>query len=459
MVEDKKSPGTGRGKPTLVAVILATAFVGSATMMLWSGWQLYRGETMPPALTGTGTACAWVLLVDEPARAAEAWSVLQTRDLPPETTATLAALTPLWQASAKAGVDRTQAWTLCGLPGGAVLTMPAGPRQAEAAQVLVAQLAVAAGESVAALPWRHGAGAWQHQTNVDLWQSDASPQNAAAIEKSGTIVRVAWSQAGTDPLDLLKRATPSAGTTAKPGSTSLATDQAFRAASERVGAGQVHLFLPAATARQWLGTLTSMKWWQNGIDQAQWLGVMLRLDDDRLRVHGHIGGDESGGAWLKEAFDVQTLDDAAGWIAGDARAAAIVRLPAKTRQQLSPWYGPPSQLFAALLTTPVADLPDNELIWQQFADGKEVAMWRGTTKGPSGWQRAQASGWTLVGSDVAAIARVKAVLAGQAPTVADQADRDRRRLLTHTQGWFRGPLQVDWVWTDTGLAAEAAWLR
>jgi hypothetical protein len=417
----------GRGKPGVAAAIFIVAFVLSATMMIWSGWQLYHGEKLPLALTETGTQCQWVLLVDDPAKAPAAWEALRHVDLPAAATPLWQALQPLFVDAGRTHLDAKQAWVLCGQPDGAVLTVANGPQQPEAARELVHLLAVEPRQPNALVAWQDG-----------------------AVVEDGKVLRVVFAKSEVDAQALIERAKPHG----PPETASLAVDLPFRASTERVGDAPLHLYLPQATARAWLKTLLPLAWWQGGIDVVQWLGVMVRQDDQKLRVHAHLGGDEQMGAWLKPNFDVSALDDAAPWIAASASAAAIVRMPAATRPQLAGWYGPSTPLFQAVLQTPPADLPAATLIWQQFADHSEAALWRGTAQGPKAWQHLATGDWTVVGTDDAAIGRVRDALNGAS---SQTDDRDRRRLLDSTQGWFTAHVQVDWVWTDSGLAAEAAW--
>ncbi len=430
MTELKQPAATGRGKPSLAAGIFAVAFIFSASLMIWSGWQLYHGESLPVVLTATETQCQWVMLLDEPAMLKSTLAELegQAADLPTGVTRYLAELRPLCDAAESQRFETTQAWTLCGLPDGAVLTVPNAAGQQEVAQTLA----------------RHWAELPESPTPLIAWQH-------ATVHVDGPVVRVVFALPGGNPEAILARARPQSV------AANLAADTQFRASTERVGNAPVHLYLPAATAQAWLKTLAPSPWWTGGIDVVQWLGVMARVGEGHLRVHAHLGGDEQMGAWLKPVFDVATLDEVGEAVAQNAKAAAVVRIPAKTRGELANWYGPQAPLFRALLRATPTELPDGTLVWQQFADGGEAALWHGTSQGPSAVQRAQVGEWTIVGTNASAVAAVREVLGRPSTSLAETDDRDRRRLLTSTQGWFRGALQVDWVWTDSGVAGEVAW--
>ena len=431
MATTTPAPAAGRGKTSIAAGIFAVAFILSASLMVWSGWQLYHGEHMPTALMATGTQCDWVLLIDDPQQAPQTWQALHDQtDLPAAATPLWQALQPLMVAAPKTALNRHEAWVLCGLAGGAVLTVTNGPQQPEAAEQLVTLLAAEPTATGALIPWQHG-----------------------TVVASTQVVRIAFSQAGADSQAMLSRSTPQGG----PLAPNLATDLPFRASTERVGDAALHFYLPTASAQRWLKTLTPSLWWHRGMEVVQWLGVMVRLGEGHLRVHAHLGGDEQMGAWLKPAFDVPAMEDAAPWLAQTAQAAAIVRIPAKTRPQLAAWYGPDAPLLRQVLAQSAADLPVDTLIWQRFANGEEAAMWQGNASGPKDLRHAQEGAWTLLATSDAALTSARDVLQGKAPSLAKIDDRDRQRLLATTQGWFIGKQQVDWIWTDAGVAAEVAW--
>ena len=173
-----------------------------------------------------------------------------------------------------------------------------------------------------------------------------------------------------------------------------------------------------------------------------------------MRLHVHAGIDQHGAIWLKGTADVAAVDDATGWIAADATAAAIVRLPAALRAKLAGQYGPTSPLLAQSLAALNAA---PTLVWQRAPDGAESAVWTADVPPPAGLPTALVHGWRVVATTPAMLVQTQAVLGGKLPGQAAVADHDRQRLLTSTQGWFDGPMQVDWVWSDLGVAFEAAW--
>ncbi len=421
MSSDQQNPAPGRGKPTVAAAIFVVAFVLSASLMLWSGWQLYHGEQLPVAVTATGQACDWVVLIDAPNELAAAWDALATRApglLPNEVTATLADAAPWVQAISKQGVVNGQPDVICGWGRDAVLTMP-----------------------------HQQAKAWSEW----LATRQGDPRVTALAATPG-LLRLAVASTSHDTGGLLQRAAPATA------NAHLGTDLAYRAAIERTGGGAAHLFLPQATAARLLHAWLGESWLAEGIPTVQWLGLGLRRDTDRLRLHAHLGIDQHGAIWLKGVADVAALDDATGWIAANAQAAAIVRMPAELRHKVAGHYGPPS----ALLTQALAQTGTNKaqtLVWQRANQGGESVIWTADVPALPDLPSALVHGWRVVATTPAVLAQTQAVLEGAQPDQGKTADRDRQRLLTTTQGWFDGALQVDWVWTDLGVAVEAAWHR
>lgn len=417
-------PPPGRGKPTTAAALFLLMFLLSATMMVWSGWQLWHGEQLPPALTQTGTRCSWVAQVDTPAEALAAWQALEGKsELPAEVTTVVHVVGPLLRGLVEAGLKSDQPWIVCGAPNGWVITLAAEPGQAA---------------KLAAL----------QSTWVPLLPGAPNPTQSAVVEEHG-VVRLSVALTGTAD-ELLAVARPEIGKT----DAHLGTYEPFRAAVERVGGGSVHLFVAGPLLQRWAASTVTD---HQARADLQWLGLGLRQDDDRLRLHAQVGVGQRGAAWLKEVADVSALDDVGGWIAADAQAAAVVRLPAKTRARLAGHYGPHAQLWTQALGH-AAGGKAQTLVWQQTPEG-EAALWTGEVEAPPGVPHALIRGMTLVASTPSMLARTREVLGGQRPSQASGIDRDRSRLWTHTQGWFAGPLQADWVWTDTGLAAEMAWLN
>ena len=423
----------GRGKPTVAAAIFIIAFLLSATMMIWSGWQLYHGEKLPAAVAATGQACEWVVLLDTPGELAVALDALAThagRQLPEGATATLAAARPFFESMRTQGPVTDQPYVLCGFGREAVLTMPNRLENSRAADE--------------AKQWSK------------LLAKLAGDPSATALDVTPNLLRLAFAPSSHDTTKLLQRAAPS-GPAAH-----LGVDVDYRAAVERVGGGAAHFYLPKSPAQRLLQTLSSAPWLAEGIATVQWLGLGLRRDDDRIRVHAHVGMDQHGAIWLKEVADVAALDDATGWIAADATAAAIVRLPANLRAKVAGRYGPRSPLLAQALAQAGADKAQT-LVWQRAPDGSESVLW--TADVPPlpdlptvlAHTSALTQACRVTATTPAMLARTQAVLEGTQPSQGKVADRDRQRLLTNTQGWFDGPLQIDWVWTDMGLAAEAAW--
>ncbi len=427
MATDNLAPAPGRGKPTVAAAIFALAFLLSASMMLWSGWQLYHGERFATAVKATGQRCDWVLLVDTPAELAPALEALQTQAgaaLPAEVTQLLAAATPFTHAVGTQGLAADEPWTVCGWDADTVLTMPNRPQSlaaAQAAQAWSRQLATLAGDAT-----------------------------ATSLAVTPELLRLAVAPVSHAPTALLARALPS-----QPAA-HLGVDVAYRAAVERVGGGAAHVFLAQAAARRLLQRWLTAPWQADGIATVQWLGIGLRRDDDRLRLHAHVGIDQHGAIWLREVADVAAVDDVTPWIGADATAAAVVRMPAALRRKLAGQYGPNSPLLAQALAHPGADRAPT-LVWQRAPDGGESAVWTGDVPPLANLPTVVVHGWRVVATSPAMLVHTQAVLEGKLPGQDKIADRDRQRLLANTQGWFDGGLQVDWVWSDMGVAAEAAW--
>lgn len=425
MTNANKNPQPDRGKPTVAAAIFALAAILSASVMVWSGWQLYHGESFAPAVKATGQRCDWVVLLDAPAELGPALDALQTHAaaaLPAEVTRLLAAATPFAQNTRAPGLAVDEPWTLCGWDRDAVLTLPNRPQTPDAA---------------------HTAQTWSQQ--LAALAGDAT---ATRLDVTPELLRLAFAPASHDPERLLARALPD-----QPAS-HLGVALPYRAALERVGGGTAHLFVARAAAVRLLRGLTREAWLDEGIANVQWLGVGLRRDADRVRLHVHAGIDQHGAIWLKEIADVAAVDDATGWIAADATAAAIVRLPAALRAKLAGQYGPTSPLLAQSLAALNAA---PTLVWQRAPDGAESAVWTADVPPPAGLPTALVHGWRVVATTPAMLVQTQAVLGGKLPGQAAVADHDRQRLLTSTQGWFDGPMQVDWVWSDLGVAFEAAW--
>lgn len=427
MAAEKQIPEPGRGKPTIAAVIFALAFVVSASMMLWSGWQLYRGERLPVAVTATGQACEWVALIDAPGELAATLDAFETHAralLPSDVTATLALAAPFIHSISAQGLVADQPYAICGWGRDAVLAMPnrpASPNAEREALAWAARLAALAGDPT-----------------------------TTAVTVTPELLRLAFAPTSHDTAGLLQRAAPVRA------DAHVGTDVAYRAAVERTGGGAAHLYLPQGTAARLLHGLVGDSWLTEGIPTVTWLGLGLRRDDDQVRLHAHVGIDQHGAIWLKEVADVAALDDATGWIAADATAAAIVRLPPVLRRKVAGEYGPRSPLLAQSMAQTGTEKAQT-LVWQRAQDGAESIVWTADVPALPGLPNALVQGRRVVATTPAMLAQTEAVLDGQQPGQDKVADRDRRRLLTNTQGWFEGPLQIDWVWTDMGVAAEAAW--
>ena len=416
---------TGRGKPTTAAVMFLVMFLASASMMVWSGLQLYHGEQLPATQTQSGIACDWVVQISAPADADRAWAELaQKTELPADVTPILATLRPVVHGLAQSAINTSQPWMVCAAPDGWVLTVGAGPGEKARTEAAVRSV-------IGALP---GMGT-------------LTPERLAVVEENG-VVRVAVSRT-TPAQTLLPLARPVLGQ--KDGD--LGTFEPFRAAVERVGAGAMHLFVPAATAQRWA------KPWLSDVEalgDIQWFGLGLRLDSDRLRLHGQVGVGQRGAAWLKGLVDVAALDDVGAWIAADADAGAVVRVPPKTRHLWAAHYGPASTWLPQLMAQPGTDAAKT-LVWQRKGDA-EAGVWTADVPAMPGLHSELVEGKRVVATRPEMLTHVRDVIRAAQPSQEKSGDRDRTRLWTHTQGWFAGPVQVDWVWTDAGLAGEIAWL-
>jgi hypothetical protein len=475
-------PGPATAKPTVAAGIFAAMFVVSATAMVWSGYVLVHGEDAEAVYKGLPADCAWVVLVDEPARAAETWdAVARSSQLPAGMTQVAAEQRNLWRSLAETpGLDASKPWGLCGRPGG----------------VVAALVARGQGGTVPGQAWldRLQAHTWPvHDQPVQLQAPELLPDSAAwaigqrtpatdrkpgqALRRDGDLIRVAWTF-GPDAEDLLTRAAEDAKRHP------LQKNESVRGAFERVGGGRLHLYLTPALVQAAGARLGATGQVRQGLAMATWFAAVLREDRQVVRVHAQLGAGQHGAAWLKERFDTTTLLDAAPLVDAQARLVALLRfapkfLPLQTEIPGVTALDAVVQAHVAHSLAALAEVSTGQAL-VQVLPGPEVAQvppWLVHVQVPAGVTippglldphvASQRAGEFLVLARDPALAQTGAELVqGKRKSLQGNGlSEDQKRMLTDTQGLllrpgmtlgpWQGPMQIEWLWLDTGLVAEA----
>ena len=438
-------------KTAVVAGLLLAFALVSGGAMLWSGWLLLRGEQVPYPWTRLPKSCAWVAVADEPGHTAAAWrTVAALPQVPAAWRALATGEATRWDGVvAQPGVDPAPAWGLC----------------ARAPQPVLAVAPVVA--ATGALP---GA---------------AGPLAAFAPYLRWASAPLPWGAADAVAAEHTPLPTAASGET-------LEQDDRFREAMERTGGGQVHLYLPQHTVTQWAAGVTDPIV-RAFLPLGTFAAVALRVDADHVVVHAHIGTGQRGAVYLKQHLDpthdldAATLIDPAAPVRGVARLHPAALDLLRTRH---PLLGLLDRWMAQHTLEKLAPYLTGQVAWQQFSPtaGTDVALTLSlaTNAGPLPWQGTCAvgvqepglacrmgAGYLVVGSSAAAADRADAVAAGRTLSLrtAGGLGPDVERLLTQTQGLhlgpgarvdvpglrdWTGPLQVEAVWVDSGLAAEIA---
>ena len=454
--------------PTFAAVLLLVLIALGATLSIGSAWLLWRGEKHDPAVLALPAGCAGVVLVDKPAEAAAALArALAPGGLPAPLAEALRPLGPILQRLATVpGLRAGESAAVCLQAGGAVLAIPTADPQASAA--------------VAKWPGLPAAPATAVQLAGDVLLLATT---AVSLPVAGTPASVADAAAllATGPaLGVGQPAT-------KPAVTGLATDLLYREATERVGPGQLHLYLSPRALQGWLAPLLPAAW-QSGLPLAQWFGLSVLAREQDVRVHVQFGAEQQGAVWLKEHFDFR--DDLAAAKVWPTTAP----LTGNLRVQREGWD------LLSVVVPPLAQLQ------AQFpqADSAAIKVWRKVVTGQVGWwQQGPCLGsaavvpagtvladlpppattpgciWKrqllvlpeqslLVTAHEPDLAGAVATLqAGTAVRATTNMDGDAQRLSTDTQGWrlwqpansgqkivaLQVQSQLDWLWLDRGLVA------
>lgn len=465
-------------RPTVAAALFLVMFLISGTIAVYSGYLLYRGEETDPIFTALPGTCDWVVVVDQPGEVAAAWRPLTQK---PHVSGRLKALAvaqaQAWQRiEAVAGLGHDSPWGLCGHAGGVVAAVPDAGGGLKAGQLLVEALSQAAPQL---LPAEGTAGqALAIDAQGSQWQADtggrvlrqADGRARVRLQTDGKLLTVTWAaMQGPDAVDLSVQAATQAR------SAPLQKHTPFREGTERVGGGQLHLWLAEKTWReQVLPALAQDGAWRDGLGKAAWAAAVLRTETGHARLHGHLGPTQPFVAFLKEWLDpAQALDASRFLPEGDGSTAVLRRAPGLlARAEAWPW--PWLHSFAA--KGQVTARQTGKWLTGQVIARQHAAAYHLTATGQAapelaaavaahGDEARLAAEFLVLGDQPAAVA----ALAGELAAPKDpRLDGDRKRLGQDTQGYalgtgtlpgpdawgLAGPAQVEWLWIDTGLIAE-----
>jgi len=407
----------------IAAGLLGAAALLSATLAVWAGAQLLRGEKTDAVFGALPDGCDWVLLADDPAGLAHVLGdASRLGQLPAAIRALAAGQRTLWLAATLVpDLDATQPWAICGQPAGAVL---------------------------------------------------------AAARRDGGVERFAWTAPGGDPVKLLARARVQGR------QPSLAQNLPFRTALERVGGGQAHLFVDGRLLRDHRILPTIVR---DGARHALWLGAALRWEGQEAKVHLHVGTGPSGATWLKAHLDPVGTLDAAPLFDAHATAGGVVRIHPGAWLARTEAFTPVDKLLRASLgigLRELAPLASGHVVWQVLAPDRDAApAWlvlielsqpsqlRLPAENPDGTQLAwRRTGRFLVLAATADLAQRGADLSARTQALA-ATDPQLLRMMSDTQGFFlnahtslpigppplgllQGSLRCEALWLDTGFVAE-----
>jgi hypothetical protein len=470
----------------VMATLLLVMITVSASVAIYSAWLLIRGEKVPIALEALPADCVWVVQSDLPGELAGAWRAMsQHPALPDEMAKDARGLQELLRdLAAVPGLARGGAWAVCGLRQGAVAALPDAGGGLPMARAWFDRLRAA--------PWPRmlaaadvsnplqglQSGTWSQVDGRAILRDDQGRSRAAVSQEQG-VVLVAWSYGDVEATAVLDESRVAASRNP------LKEDEEFRAAIERAGGGQLHLYIGGEAARVFarrtnLGHGAGVPPWQPGLPSLRWLGVALRSDATGVRIHAHLGTTEKGAAWLKQTFDVTGVLDAAPYVDAQATVVGVVRLPLAT---WAAWGSLPGQLPTELskgLTgqaiwqeLPAAGLGSEAtptgLVLLQVRDAAVVQGWLATRRDnpqPAG----MVDGFLVIGTDRTTVGRGEALVRkARKLDGVPELGPDTKRLLSETQGLlarpgaqidvgklrgWRGPLEAEWLWLDTGLIGE-----
>ncbi|MBM4344181.1 MAG: hypothetical protein FJ100_12505 [Deltaproteobacteria bacterium] len=464
----------------LAAVLLLAMFFVSGGLALYSAWLLWRGEEAEAVLSGLPGTCEKVLLIDRPAAAgAIAHSVASSALAWTGGGEFATALGGLSREPLPRELDENQAIALCfqhgrwyGAAAKASEATPAG-----AARAFAHWIGVALGQTAA-----RAAAPADMLERGGRWLGRSGPRAQWVARDGGRAIQVAWSSSQTTPTDTLLEADAAMDDLLAAMQTrTLQKDEAFRAAVERTGGGDVHAFERGPGLASALGSNAA---WAEVANDIDWRAASLRIEGTSLIVHEHLGGGQRLAAWLKRRFDMPSALDASRILpAGDVERWGVDRYPharavdtdltaaslAARRAAMPSSTAATDRAWASTLAGPTA--------WFHGADGCltiTAVLLPGVTALPASVPEALAlprcakpvrtilAGHLVVGPQ-AGVEAVEAVLAGRARPLADTGlDRDARRLANSTNGWRsmagRGLRSFEWTWVDTGIVVERRFL-
>lgn len=477
----------GQRHTTAAAGILLAMFVISGSLALYSAYLLWRGEDAGPILAALPSSCEVVWMVDRPQEAAASLRTLGARS-------GAAGQVGLWaetldRAAKTPGLDPEEAWGFCRRGSQWYAALPLGPQLQPSA---AAQAARQTWEALRGIPWLgHPAVRWV-ETAGQWVGRDAGGEALAAVLVTDRVATISWREAeltkpwawtngaadgasaARSPLDAVASLNALRAEVAK---TPLREDKGAREALERVGGGQMRLMVRGGTLTQLLASALESRGqapWKDGLPWVQWAALALRVEEGRVRVHAQIGGGQRWAVWLKERFDSPGQLDAATVIPREYKWAGVLRVQRQSWPLLAgldPVAGSLVQLFGdgdrwqPLLAGQTAWFGDGPcltavaLLRPDAAIAAELPAVQ-TISGCPQAERKRIGDKVVVGS-AQGIAQVEQVLAD--PSLASVAsDQDQQRIQRDTQGvWVpgshavaglpAGPLQLEWIWLDTGL--------
>lgn len=472
----------GQRHTSMAAGILLIMFTISGSLALYSAYLLWRGEDAGPILSALPSGCDVVWMVDRPQDAAAALRTLGARS-------GAAGQVGLWaetidRAAQTPGLDPDEAWGFCrrGSQWYAALPVTAQPTAGAAATA-----AKQAWEALRGIPWLGQPAVRWAETDGQWVGRDAGGGALAAVQVAGAVATISWQEAEftkpwatttaatpRSPLDAVATLSALRGEIAK---SPLQSDKEVREGLERVGGGQMRWMARGVTLTQLLSAALESRGqapWKEGLTWVGWAALALRVEDGRVRIHAQVGGGQRWAVWLKERFDSPGQLDAALVLPKAYKWAGVLRVQRQNWPLLiglDPGAAALSQLFAD------ADgwqpLLAGQTAW--FGDGPcvtAVALLRPQATIPTtlpaihaiaGCPQAESKriGDKVVVGSAQGVAQVEQLLAnpGLAGTAADQ---DQQRIQRDTQGvWVpgafaasdlpAGPLQLEWIWLDTGL--------
>jgi hypothetical protein len=398
--------------------------------MVWSGWQLWRGEQVPAAWTVLPREADWAIHAGEPATVADALRVVaELPQVPADWRAIVRAEQKRWLArTAATGAGRGQPWTLAAVRGHWWLAVPALQAQQPATGAFP-------------LPGAH--------TALDAFVQP--PRDATAT---------------------------------------LAQQHFFREGLERAGGGQLQAWIACDPLKAWAQGLTDPVV-REFLVSASWAAAALKVDGTHARLHVHVGTGQRGAVFLKQHLDPVRELDAATVLDSAATARGVARLNPQAWDEMRGRHPLVHLLDLWHKAHPEFDLSDaitGQMAWQSFSGRADergtltVQLLHNHATDPALQRHCQqatppvcrhAPGWLVVAPDAESADRALQVATGVRANLrqAGGLDGDEERLMTATQGLrllagarvevpglqgWTGPMQVEALWLDTGLIAEVA---